>query len=565
MLRLSLVAKFAHPSLIAHAVKSTSCLTPRVFSSISNPPITLATASQQEWVNFPIGHYVQSTAEEPPVDPPGPTDEGGSGSDGSGGSSVPSGGPTGEGGGEDNSVGEESAEETSLSLAALENAMAFTSSLKPSEVVSALDLYIVGQDPAKRAVAIALRNRWRRKQLPEDFKNEVIPKNILMIGPTGCGKTEIARRLAKLSQAPFLKVEATKFTEVGFHGRDVDQIIRDLLDVSIALTKKKKTEQMREEASMVVEAKLLDLLCGPGAAAKSDSRDAFLKLLREGGLENQRVEVEVPAEGAPSNVIAIDQSNPNASVNEFLGNFQKMVGGQKGRGEKKKMAIKDARVLIEGMELEKLIDMAEIKKEAISVVEDSGIVFIDEIDKICSSGDYRGADASAEGVQRDLLPLIEGSVVSTKHGNVNTEFILFIASGAFHSVKPSDMLAELQGRLPIRVELKGLTEGDMYKILTEPITNMIQQQEELLKTEGVVIIFEDEAVREIARLSALINTTVENIGARRLHTVIERIVEKLSFDAPDMPEGEVVKIGKKEVSDRVSDMLVESDLSRYIL
>lgn len=392
----------------------------------------------------------------------------------------------------------------------------------------------------------------------------MIPKNILMIGPTGCGKTEIARRLAKLSQAPFIKVEATKFTEVGFHGKDVDQIIRDLLDISIAMTKKKRTDMIREDAKLVVEEKILDALMGPN----KDAKDSFRRLLREGQLEDQIIEVDISDDGGgkgeKGGILQIDQSNPQ-NMNELIGNFQKLVGGKGGRSEKKKLPIREARAQIEDDELSKLLDMSEIKKEAIAVVEESGIVFIDEIDKICSSGDYRGADASAEGVQRDLLPLIEGSCISTKHGNVNTDFILFIASGAFHSVKPSDLLAELQGRLPIRVELKGLTEDDMYKILTVPVTNMIRQQIELLSTEGVTLTFDDDAIREIARVAALANKTVENIGARRLHTVIEKIVEDLSFKAPDMEPGTVIKVDKALVIERVSNMLVKSDLSKYIL
>ena len=384
-----------------------------------------------------------------------------------------------------------------------------------------------------------------------------------MIGPTGCGKTEIARRLAKLSQAPFIKVEATKFTEVGFHGKDVDQIIRDLLDISIAMTKKRRTDMIREDAKQVVEDKILDALMGPNKEAK----DSFRRLLREGQLEDQVIDVEISDDGGKGEkggILQIDQSNP-PNMNELLGSFQKMVGGKGGRAEKKKLPIREARALIEDDELSKLLDMSDIKKEAIAVVEESGIVFIDEIDKICSSGDYRGADASAEGVQRDLLPLIEGSCISTKHGNVNTDFILFIASGAFHSVKPSDLLAELQGRLPIRVELKGLTEEDMYKILTVPVTNMIRQQVELLSTEGVTLQFDDDAIREIARVATLANKTVENIGARRLHTVIEKIVEDLSFQAPEMEPGTVVKVTKALVTERVSNMLIKSDLSKYIL
>ena len=365
----------------------------------------------------------------------------------------------------------------------------FDESLKPREIVERLDDYIVGQKDAKRAIAIALRNRWRRKQLPEEMKNEIIPKNILMIGPTGCGKTEIARRIAKLSQAPFLKVEATKFTEVGFHGRDVDSIIRDLVDVSINQTKKRQSEILRAEAKIAVENRIIESLVGKHGT--EDSKETFRRLLRQGDMDSQEVEVDVPENVNSDKVVQLDPSNP-VSVTELIGNFQKMGLGGKGRSQKKKMKIKDAAPIIEEVELEKLLDMTDIKKEAIQAVEESGIVFIDEIDKIASSGDgYRGADASAEGVQRDLLPLIEGSTISTKHGNVNTDFILFVASGAFHSCRPSDLLAELQGRLPIRVELNGLTEDDMYRILTEPVTNVLRQQQDSIGTEGVELSFSE--------------------------------------------------------------------------
>jgi ATP-dependent HslUV protease ATP-binding subunit HslU len=348
--------------------------------------------------------------------------------------------------------------------------------LRPSDVVRELDRHIVGQKDAKRAVAIAMRNRWRRRQLPDDLRKEVTPRNVLMIGPTGCGKTEVARRMAALGDAPFLKVEATKFTEVGYHGRDVDQIVRDLMDVSMALTRKKKTEKLREQAKDLVEDRILDLLTGPKEGSRG--RESFRDMLRQGLLDDQEVEVDVP-EGGPgadrNNVFAIgDNNNPNIqAMSDFL---SRMSSGQgkKAPMERKKMPISEAREVILEIELDKLLENVDLKKEAIAAVEESGIVFIDEIDKICSSRDVlsRSADASAEGVQRDLLPLIEGTTINTKYGNVNTDYILFVASGAFHAVKPSDMLPELQGRLPIRVELNGLTEDDLYKILTEPVANV---------------------------------------------------------------------------------------------
>lgn len=437
------------------------------------------------------------------------------------------------------------------------------SALKPGEVVDRLDSYIVGQSDAKRAVAIALRNRWRRQRLPDDLKAEVNPKNILMIGPTGCGKTEIARRIATLSQAPFLKVEATKFTEVGFHGRDVDQIIRDLLDVSINLTKKIRVEKMKEEVQQLVEDRILDTLVGEHS--REDSRQSFRTLLRAGNLDEREIEVEVPAERGmgQGGAIAFDPSSGPMAVNDLIGKLGRMVGGKK--AEKRKMPISEAKPLIEEIEMDKLLDMTDVTREAIQAVEDNGIVFIDEIDKIVNTSEYRGADASAEGVQRDLLPLIEGSTINTKHGNVNTDHILFIASGAFHAAKPSDLLAELQGRLPIRVELKGLSEDDLYRILTEPVTNLIRQQVALMETEGVELDFSDEAIREIARVAADVNKTVENIGARRLHTVLERIVEDISYEAAEMQTGSKVTVSADIVKERVSDMLLQSDLSKYIL
>jgi ATP-dependent HslUV protease ATP-binding subunit HslU len=439
--------------------------------------------------------------------------------------------------------------------------------LRPSQVVKELDRHIVGQADAKRAVAIALRNRWRRRQLTPDLKKEVTPRNVLMIGPTGCGKTEVARRMAALGDAPFLKVEATKFTEVGYHGRDVDQIVRDIMDVSMTLTKKKQTEKMRGEAKELVEDRILDLLMGPsGEKDKERNRESFRDMFRNGMLDDHEVEVDVPEPGGDKNVI-VDNNNPNIAAMSDLLTRMTTSGPKKQATERKKMPISEAKEVILEVELERLLDNVDLKKEAITAVEETGVVFIDEIDKICSSKDImsRSADASAEGVQRDLLPLIEGTTINTKYGNVNTDYILFVASGAFHAVKPSDMLPELQGRLPIRVELSGLSEGDLYKILTEPVANLIRQQVELIGTEGVTLEFDDDAIREIARVAALLNKTVENIGARRLHTVIERIMEELSFKAAEMEKGSVLSVDKNLVTERLSDVVVKSDLSKYIL
>jgi len=435
--------------------------------------------------------------------------------------------------------------------------------MRPKEVVSQLDNFIVGQADAKRAVAIALRNRWRRHQLPADLKAEVIPKNILMIGPTGCGKTEIARRIAKLSQAPFIKVEATKFTEVGFHGRDVDQIIRDLLEASIVMTRKRIKEESRASVSESVEERILDALVG--LHVDDTQRESFRDLLRQGMMDDRTIEVEVANKpAADSKGAAPFDPNSTNNIQEFFTKIAKSQAGGMKKSERKKMTIRDARPHIEEIETEKLLENYDIIKEAIAAVEESGIVFIDEIDKLVSSGDYRGADASSEGVQRDLLPIIEGSAVSTKHGNVNTDYILFIASGAFHSSKPSDLLAELQGRLPIRVNLNGLTEDDMYRILTEPVTNLLRQQKELLATEDVELTFTDAAVREMARVAAEVNKSVENIGARRLHTVIERIVEDISFEAPER-DGAAFTIDDEYVRSKVSGLLKTGDLRKYIL
>jgi len=436
--------------------------------------------------------------------------------------------------------------------------------LKPSEIVEALNRHIVGQPDAKKSVAIAMRNRWRRRQLPEELRKEVTPRNVLLVGPTGCGKTEVARRMAMINDAPFLKVEATKFTEVGYHGRDVDQIIRDLMDVAMQLAKKQYTEVFKDQAESMVEERILDILAGPSSENATRGRESFRDMFRQGLLDDQEIEIDVPSK---QNQNEIDQSNPQIVAMSDL--MQRIAsGGKKQPTERKKLPISEARGMILEVELERLLENVDLKKSAVQAVEESGIVFIDEIDKICSPREGlsgRSADASAEGVQRDLLPLIEGTTINTKHGNVNTDYILFIASGAFHAVKVSDLLPELQGRLPIRVELAGLTEDDLYKILTEPVANLVQQQVGLIGAEGVELKFEDEAIREIARMAALLNKTVENIGARRLHTVLERIMETTSFEAAEMEAGSTVTVTKETVEERLKDVTMKADVSRYIL
>ena len=435
------------------------------------------------------------------------------------------------------------------------------SSFSPREIVSELDRYIIGQNQAKRAVAIALRNRWRRQQLDDQMKEEVLPKNILMIGPTGVGKTEISRRLAKLANAPFVKVEATKFTEVGYVGRDVEQIIRDLMELSISLIREKKKKTVGSKAELAAEERVLDALVGE--TSSTDTRQKFRKMLREGQLDEKEIEVDV-VENQSSSMPSFDiPGMPGASMGML--NLGDILGGQMGqKTEKKKMTVAEAHGVLVGDEADKLIDVEGIICEAIKTTEQSGIVFIDEIDKIAGRANKNSGEVSREGVQRDLLPLIEGCTVSTKHGNIKTDHILFIASGAFSVAKPSDLLPELQGRLPIRVELNALTEDDFKHILVEPDFSLIKQYVALLGTEEVTLNFTEDGIAEIARLSAHINENVENIGARRLHTVLERILDEISFEATDMAASEIT-IDAKYIKDHIGDLVDTSDLSKFIL
>lgn len=431
----------------------------------------------------------------------------------------------------------------------------------PREIVSELDRYIVGQADAKRAVAVALRNRWRRQQLPEALREEILPKNILMIGPTGVGKTEIARRLAKLAEAPFIKVEATKFTEVGYVGRDVEGIIRDLTETAIQDTRARLRRQVKAKAEVNAEERVLDALVGEKAA--TETRQKFRKMLREGSLNDREIELQL-RDTAGSSMPTIDiPSMPGSqmgmlNLNDLLG---KAFGGTT---KTRKMTVKDSHDLLLREEADKLLDEEQIIKEAVSSVENNGIVFLDEIDKITTRSEARGADISREGVQRDLLPLIEGTIVNTKHGPVRTDHILFIASGAFHVAKPSDLLPELQGRLPIRVELQSLGYNDFRRILIEPEASLIQQYTALIGTEGVTLNFSDDAIDALAKLAAEINAAVENIGARRLHTVLEKLLEDISFTATDRG-GESITLTAADVHEKLDVMAHKSDLSRFIL
>ncbi|MCW0233064.1 MAG: ATP-dependent protease ATPase subunit HslU [Ferrovibrio sp.] len=436
-------------------------------------------------------------------------------------------------------------------------------SFSPREIVSELDRYIVGQHDAKKAVAVALRNRWRRQQLPEALREEVLPKNILMIGPTGVGKTEISRRLAKLANAPFLKVEATKFTEVGYVGRDVEQIVRDLLDGALTMIRERKRKEVSARAELAAEERLLDALVGDKASV--ETRQKFRKMLREGEIDKREIEIELKDAGSGGMPMFEIPGMPGAQMG--MANLQDMLGKAFGgmRGKPRKTTVVDAMKALIQEESDKLVDQDNLVKEAIEAVEQNGIVFIDEIDKICARSEYRGGgDVSREGVQRDLLPLIEGTVVNTKHGAVKTDHILFIASGAFSVAKPSDLLPELQGRLPIRVELKGLTREDFRRILTEPEASLLKQYTALMGTEQVTLNFSDDAIDALAQIAADVNEGVENIGARRLHTILERVLEEISYAAADH-SGQTISIDAAYVQQRVGDLAKNSDLSKYIL
>ena len=435
------------------------------------------------------------------------------------------------------------------------------SALSPREIVSELDRYVIGQKEAKKAVAVALRNRWRRQALSDEMKDEVLPKNILMIGPTGVGKTEISRRLSKLAEAPFIKVEATRFTEVGYVGRDVEQIIRDLIEIAIAMERDKKRKEVHAKAQLLAEDKVLDALVGNKASVAT--RESFRKRLRNGDLDNNQIEIEVLDTNSSMPSFEIP-GMPGANVGmvnigEILG---KSMGNKKGK--KKKMTVKESHEILVSQESDKMIEEDKIVQEAKKSTEDNGIVFLDEIDKVSARGDRVGGDVSREGVQRDLLPLIEGTTVNTKHGPIKTDHILFIASGAFQLAKPSDLLPELQGRLPIRVELSALNEKDFIRILKEPDNSLIKQYKALLKTENVDLEFKDDGIEMLAKISTEVNSSIENIGARRLHTIIEKVLDDISFNATDK-SGEKIIVDKDYVKKNLGDLVKDTDLSKFIL
>jgi ATP-dependent HslUV protease ATP-binding subunit HslU len=435
------------------------------------------------------------------------------------------------------------------------------SALSPREIVSELDRYVIGQKEAKKAVAVALRNRWRRQALSDEMRDEVLPKNILMIGPTGVGKTEISRRLSKLAEAPFIKVEATRFTEVGYVGRDVEQIIRDLIEIAIAMERERKRKEVKAKAELKAEEKVLDALVGNKASVAT--RESFRKRLRNGDLDDNEIEIEVQnissgmqgfeIPGMPGGNVGM------VNLGDILG---KSVGNKKGK--KKKMTVKESHDILMAQESDKMIEEDKIIKEAKKATEENGIVFLDEIDKVSARSDRVGGDVSREGVQRDLLPLIEGTTVSTKHGPIKTDHILFIASGAFQLAKPSDLLPELQGRLPIRVELNALKEEDFIRILKEPDNSLIKQYKELLKTENVNLDFTNDGIDMLAKISAEVNASVENIGARRLHTIIEKVLDDISFNATDRA-GETITIDQNYVQDNLGNLVKDTDLSKFIL
>ncbi len=435
--------------------------------------------------------------------------------------------------------------------------------MTPREIVQELDKHIIGQDAAKRAVAIALRNRWRRMQVPEALRNEITPKNILMIGPTGVGKTEIARRVAKLAQAPFIKVEASKFTEVGYVGRDVESIIRDLVDISIKMTRELEMEKVRHRAEEIAEERILDILLPPprdgGGEEMADTRQKFRKMLREGKLDDKEIEVELRM--APVGVEIMTPPGMEEMSSQLQSMFQNLAGERK---RKRRLPLKKAFKLLCDEEAAKLVNEEDIKTRALENVEQNGIVFLDEIDKIARRSEHGGPDVSREGVQRDLLPLVEGCTVSTKHGMVKSDHILFIASGAFHLSKPSDLIPELQGRLPIRVELEALTVDDFVRILTEPDASLTQQYQALMATEGVTVEFTEDGIARIAEIAWQVNERTENIGARRLHTVMERVMETLAFEASDLG-GKTVTIDAAYVNRHLEELVQNEDLSRYIL